>query len=425
MMEKVIVLGTNIFRTSLNYRFIKVFFKYEKTSRWIYLVCIVGCFLTYFFNVQFASVKVNILSNILFLFILARMYTRKVSKCIFVSLVIYITNMACDGFVYIVFTHYVIGGDVEEFYGVITVLFIMVIEKLAEKIIESEGEFNIPRVHWFILGLVPLISVAIIYLVITNILSVNNRKIIAVIVFGMLMNNLIIFYIYNSLMELYRSQLNKKILEKQIESYENQLKLYDESQKKYNSLKHDLKHHIMMVRGLLKDNNTNSQILGYFQDMEINYENSHEYINCGNIEIDRIFNYMLEGKKEKLKEVKVSVKIPNDIEYKLYDLNIVLCNILDNAIEASLNSAEKILIVDMHMEKTMIYISVKNSYQNKIIQSRDKFFTTKENGSGIGLENVKKVVERNKGIININYTDNLFVVEIMFYIKLEKVKKTR
>lgn len=417
MSTALVVLGINIARTVVNYKFVKLFFPDKKTSKFEYFAWGLFCIVLYIVYIGFHFPTLNLSVNILFLVILTYIRARKFFKSLFVAGLVYIVDMACDVLVMIVFTQYVIGGKVNEYYGIVIVLLIFLVEQFAEILVHIERELNIPKKHWFILIIVPVISVCMIYVIVINLLTKNNRVVVAFIVISILVNNLLLLSLYNIIMNSYVREVDRKISEQQIESYENQLRIYEESEKKYNALKHDLKHHMMLIRGLVEKNN--EEALEYLSELQENYQNDQEYVNCGNRDIDRIFNYMLGSAADKLRVMEVSVKIPEDIEYKLYDINIILCNLLDNAISAALDSEDKILKVNMFMEKSVLFITVENSYANKINISNGRFITTKTKGHGIGLENVKRSVEKCNGIVNIK-TEKLFIVDVMLYISTKE-----
>lgn len=92
----------------------------------------------------------------------------------------------------------------------------------------------------------------------------------------------------------------------------------------------------------------------------------------------------------------LNVLIENNIKYDLFDILKArnynrLCEALglalDNAIEASLSSKEKVLMITLEQEKDYITLSILNTFSDLI--NIDKLgslnYTTKGNGNGIGL----------------------------------------
>ena len=44
-------------------------------------------------------------------------------------------------------------------------------------------------------------------------------------------------------------------------------------------------------------------------------------------------------------------------------------------------------------------LTIKNTYGNQINRQKGRFYSTKHEGAGIGLESVKKVVEKYQGVM--------------------------
>lgn len=415
MWEIGILCGGNLARVGINCKFINIFA--EKKTDWkddLAIWMLYWC-VTSLVTLVFHSLSLNVLTNIFFLIILSKRYVRDINKCLFVGILIYFINMACDGLVYILFTQYVAGQQVEIYYSIITVILIFVMEQFAERVISVDGVRELPGLIWSVLISVPLISVIIVYAVVTKLLNTDNRGIIGVIICGVLINNLLIFTLYNSILKLYKDHLEQRDLQRQIESYMNQLEIYRKSQEKYNSLKHDFKKHVGVIFKLLENENSTA-VTDYLKKMEINYYNSDEYVACGNKNIDSIFNYMLRDAAADLKDLKIDIKIPEDLNVDLYDINIILGNLLENAIFAANNSNDKLLHINMFMEKMILYIVIKNSYSNEIKYKKGRYITTKLHGHGLGLKNVQTTIKKYDGIMDIQYDGSFFEVSVMLYI---------
>ena len=75
-----------------------------------------------------------------------------------------------------------------------------------------------------------------------------------------------------------------------------------------------------------------------------------------------------------------------------FDLNVIVGNLLDNAIFAASHSEGKWMSVSLSYEKGLLFIRVRNSYDTNIRKSREAYETTGKEPQkhGIGLQNVKK-----------------------------------
>ena len=144
MLETGILLGGNLARVGINYKFVNIF-AHKKGKRkseiaaWLIYWCITSTV-----TLILGSLPVNVFTNIIFLIFLAKISVESISKSVFIGVLIYFINMACDGLVYILFTRYVAGQQVEIFYSILTVILIFVAEQFAENRVaytEAKGEF--------------------------------------------------------------------------------------------------------------------------------------------------------------------------------------------------------------------------------------------------------------------------------------------
>lgn len=113
----------------------------------------------------------------------------------------------------------------------------------------------------------------------------------------------------------------------------------------------------------------------------------------------------------------------SSINFPSFELSRIIGILLDNAIEASLESNEKKLKLEMYYDdkkKADVIIignSVKDPDKVDVIKMFEKNYSTKENPSGFGLFEVLKFLKKNhKGDIvpNIDYDTNFFTQTLTF-----------
>ena len=419
MLDMLIVIAANIFRIYAVFRFMRVFFDKEVLLKKEFLTYVIYFFLTTGAYWLCHSLILDIIINVIGLYIITCVYSKRNSKRIFVSILVYLINMACDTIVFVSFTNYSVGDDINEFFGVLTSVFIFLVELIAKRIIKIKCELDIPTHSWIALLCVPTISALMIFILVFFFLDVSLKPLVTLLVYGILLNNIVVFYLYNSVIKFYKIHFDNDVLKKQVYSYANQLKLIKDSQDKYNSLKHDLKHHVRILKDMVsKQQDSDSIIQEYLYNMEKNYQIEKSYVNSGNAEIDSILNYMLQKAHELLNAVNVKVKIPSDVKYNIFDLNVILGNLLENAIFAAEKSKEKWIDILIYVDKGVFHATIKNTYNGEVSYNNGKFITTKSNSieHGIGLENVNKIVGKYNGALNIEYTDLIFQVDLMLYL---------
>lgn len=108
--------------------------------------------------------------------------------------------------------------------------------------------------------------------------------------------------------------------------------------------------------------------------------------------------------------------IPVKLNTSELDLCVILGNLFDNAIEASLELPEgqRLIRIYMDMKNTQLYISFTNFTAGKKMTKRGKIFqTTKGAGHGLGLVRIDTIIERLNGYLSRNSEDGAFTTEIL------------
>ena len=111
----------------------------------------------------------------------------------------------------------------------------------------------------------------------------------------------------------------------------------------------------------------------------------------------------------------------NELNMKIYEFGRILGILLDNAIEAAEDSKEKIINISFRREEKNMrnVISIENSYSNKDVDTEhifNKGVTEKENHSGIGLWEVRKIISKNTNVnLFTSKTDDFFKQQLEIY----------
>lgn len=104
-------------------------------------------------------------------------------------------------------------------------------------------------------------------------------------------------------------------------------------------------------------------------------------------------------------------KLPAD-EYVI--LSKILGIVMDNALEASLKSEEKIIIIEVFEEAGNVIISIENTYSIKvnINDLKKKNFSTKGKNRGLGLYIANMLLKKSKHITMEQKAEELFITII-------------
>jgi sensor histidine kinase regulating citrate/malate metabolism len=233
---------------------------------------------------------------------------------------------------------------------------------------------------------------------------------------ALLLINVITFALYDAISKTEQELYEKKILEQQNIAYNNQIKLWKDNQKATQTLKHDMKNHLIELKTTLA-NGDYQKLDKYISTMMSSLEVREEYVKSGNVSVDSILNYKLKEIKSLTDNVTYSITIPSDIFVSAFDLNIILGNLLDNSIEALVkcNNSARVFNFQMEYAQGIIKISVENSYEGQVHQQNNTFKTTKSDSNlhGIGIESVKNTIAKYNGIIQFDTDGAIFKVKIL------------
>lgn len=318
-------------------------------------------------------------------------YTKSVRINIFVTSMIYLVNCGCDVVATMSFISYQDGVNHNQVYAVISLLLIMVSELLAEKIITIRNK--VESVLDVSLVLAPICCIIVIGALFYSDACTDIG--LTIVCIGLLIVNFLILYLYNLLLQSVSEKYEVEMLKTQVQVYSNQLDVIMQGEEKIKALQHDMKHHLNELM-LLANQYEVPKIQKYIEQMELYIHNPKELVSSGNMEIDSVLNYMLKRAQEELNDVSIKVILPEEVKH-FFDINILLGNLIENAIEAAKQTEKKYLSVYIILKKGVMKIKVENSFiVSNILPNgkRDKrFMTTKPSKEqhGIGLKNVKKL----------------------------------
>lgn len=209
---------------------------------------------------------------------------------------------------------------------------------------------------------------------------------------------------------------------RQLAGYSNQMDVIKNSEEKVSRLRHDLKHHLNELM-LLAQRDEAAQIREYIKRMDDFMMYSKEYVSSGNTDIDSLLNLMLDIAKKELGDVSCRVSIPREIAIEPFDLNVILGNLLDNAILAAKQTKEKFLDIRISYKTGMLLIRIENSYAGHLRKEGNRYISTKEDNAtvhGLGMENVREVVDKYDGVLEIRDENQVFRVKAVLYVPEKK-----
>ena len=108
--------------------------------------------------------------------------------------------------------------------------------------------------------------------------------------------------------------------------------------------------------------------------------------------------------------------LPECLPVDEIDLCLVLSNLLENALEASLHTAparRRIELTAYLHGNSLALIQVENTYDGVIREKDGVFLSSKRKGDGVGLQSVRHIAEKSGGVSTVTYQDGLFCAKVM------------
>jgi sensor histidine kinase YesM len=249
-----------------------------------------------------------------------------------------------------------------------------------------------------------------------NINDMKNFYTIIIVSIIIIIIDVIIFNISNILASLLEKEIEYSIQTDHYIEQKKQIEQLNELLIEVRKKQHDYNNNLSTIYAMMSkvEHKTIENFLeGLIEETAI----TTETISKNNSIISVITNYKLQKAESENIKLDVNVDIPDDLIIDEKDIATILGNILDNAIEACINVEEekRYIIINIGIKKGYLNIYLENSSKGNYNKKGDKFVTTKRRNvrsHGIGLSNVKYIVERNNGIIEIIAEGYRFIIKI-------------
>lgn len=227
-----------------------------------------------------------------------------------------------------------------------------------------------------------------------------------------------------SLVNAYNEERDRNVIHaKSIEKH-SQLQMYsmrylEKLNTKLKSERHDYNNHLSIVYGLImiEDYYKTREYLNHLLKNTISYRGM---IDIPYSVLRVVLNYKLTDIESMNIELDIVTDLPNNLKIDEFEVGLILGNLIDNAIEAlSLVENNRIIELSIVYKPDYLVIRSKNNYNGKIVLNNDGYQTTKNDATrhGFGLKKIKEIVEKNNGLMSIDHSNQMFVVDIALLVK--------
>lgn len=306
-------------------------------------------------------------------------------------------------------------GEFSSISGIVIIkLLTYVVALVLDKSKSIRSGIDVPISYWFCLFFVPFSSMFILFQSLN--FKMLSYDMLTVEIVLLLVINLSVFYLYDRLAAKVTESAERQMRLQEQAGYLKQYELMKTSMESIRGLKHDLRNHFITLYTLARDGNM-QELIEYIEEIASLTESKKSYVDSKNVILDSILNYKIFEAEKKGISIVPDVQFPSDVKLDTYDLTVILGNILDNAIEASVN---KEIYISVRYTKGCMVINAINDFSGELsydFGGRLKSRKRKMQQRGLGLNNIERIVEKYKGTVEVRVVGQTFTAFVLLYIE--------
>ena len=180
-----------------------------------------------------------------------------------------------------------------------------------------------------------------------------------------------------------------KFLGMQLSSLKDHTRLIEESSQKMAIFRHDIRHYNLLLAALVKEGKK-EEALRFITDCDNNISQTAVQTYCANPIINAALAVYLQRAKTAGIPLKVQFGLPAELNLDENELAILICNLLENAIRASLTQAapDRQINIIAKMTKQLFFMAVENRFRETVPLGEDGLPVTSRSGHGLGMRSL-------------------------------------
>lgn len=236
--------------------------------------------------------------------------------------------------------------------------------------------------------------------------------------FNLLLLSVSLFFIVFAFIKNHLAQKEKQEKETLLEFISKYEKIIDENRIN----KHEMLNNLIILRSF-EDKNT-EEYNKVLDDLIVTYDNNSDACikNISKLPtgLKGILYYKINDMRNKNinLNVNISKRVSSPLEKLPLDEYVILSRIIgivmDNALEASIKSKEKFVMIEVFEQNDNVIIIIENSYNNKVNVNdlKKKNFSTKGKSRGLGLYIANILLKKSKHIEMTQHAEELFITKL-------------
>ena len=280
-------------------------------------------------------------------------------------------------------------------------------------------EFALKKKEWALIisvFLISLVSLGILHMTqVEHHLSVSVTQLMLLSELGIIIINVVCFYMTIALSRSNQETLNLKHLKQQHELMTQYAANVRQQYEEIRSIRHNIKQDFSVINALLKEQKFN-EASEFAEKCGDSLSKLDVIMDVGNTFVNAILNSKISLAKEKgINIICSSSKDVSGVEDT--DLCVLLGNMLDNAIEAAEKSAGKSIEASISADDSKLLIKVMNTVDRSVLQSNPELKTDKEDKKlhGYGVETIKSIAKKYNGHYDFYEENKYFCCNIVLF----------
>lgn len=305
------------------------------------------------------------------------------------------------------------------FYRILSIelpnIFMLVIIILVGMFTKSKNK-AVPIRYWLLLLTVPVTTLGTltVYQYYIDLLAPGEDINIYIIIstVGLVFINVLVFTLFSKLQNQLEIRRNADLLNTQMRLEKESFKRIEESYNRTRELRHDLKNHIFVLKGIA-ENGTKEEMLSYLEKMTDAVEEATYVSMSKNSAVDAVLNEKLLYAQKNGISTQFDVTPLEKTKISAMDICTILSNALDNAVEACVkfeSFSDRYIDVKIEDTENEMIISVKNPSTEAPKRRAGTYISRKKDSEnhGLGLKSIKRTVDKNKGDMLVKYENGIF-----------------
>lgn len=235
---------------------------------------------------------------------------------------------------------------------------------------------------------------------------------------GMIVINIVFYALLARLDREYRLQTENRLLKQKSSLQLEYITKTHALNEEIRDIKHDMKNQIIYLKEIFT-RGSYDEGLSYADRMINKIDSTQKLIYTNRVAFDAVVNSKLCEAADKGISVGYNIMCTLDNNMEDDDMVSLLGNVLDNAIEACESiKCRKEIFIEVKKVRLYLLITVKNTIGESVLKNNSELKSTKEDklNHGLGIKNVKKIVEKYNGFVTFDEKNDKFSCKVMLLV---------